>query len=72
MADATLDSYLAALVAENGSDLHVKVGSPPRMRINGSLRAIQGEAEITPAMTERMAAARSLLRADFGMKPAAP
>ena len=57
MSHALLDSYLAALVAAEGSDLHVKVGSPPRIRVNGTLRPIEGTSEVTAEDTEEMAAA---------------
>ena len=30
-------TWLEALVAAKGSDLHLKVGSPPRMRVDGRL-----------------------------------
>ena len=30
-------TWLEALVAAKGSDLHLKVGSPPRMRVDGQL-----------------------------------
>ena len=33
--------YLRALVELRGSDLHLKVGSPPRIRIDGTLRKVQ-------------------------------
>jgi twitching motility protein PilT len=33
--------YLQAVVVNNGSDLHVKVGSPPKIRISGSLVPLQ-------------------------------
>src|SRR3954447_8407783 len=33
--------YLQAVVVNNGSDLHIKVGSPPKIRISGSLVPLQ-------------------------------
>jgi len=33
----TLPQLLKALIDQNGSDLHISPGSPPRMRINGAL-----------------------------------
>jgi twitching motility protein PilT len=54
MPHAVLDEYLAALVAAGGSDLHVKVGSPPRIRVNGTLRPIEGTPMLTEAMTLEM------------------
>jgi twitching motility protein PilT len=55
-----LRELLAELVSRSGSDLHLKVGSPPTARINGELVALGSEpltpAEITrlvrPSMTE--------------------
>lgn len=38
-----LDRVLGRLVEVGGSDLHIKVGSPPRVRLNGELRRIGGE-----------------------------
>ena len=46
--------YLRALVELRGSDLHIKVGSPARLRIDGRLRKLQGE-PLTPADTESIA-----------------
>ena len=37
-----IDSALRLLVATGGSDLHLKVPSPPLMRIDGGLRPIEG------------------------------
>ena len=51
-----LDRFLRALVDSRGSDLHVKAGAPPRMRVNGTLRRIDGEADLTPEQTAAMAA----------------
>jgi twitching motility protein PilT len=44
---------LRVLVDAGGSDLHVKVGSPPRVRIDGRLRRLQAD-DVTPADTEAM------------------
>jgi twitching motility protein PilT len=52
-----LDDLLRALAEADGSDLHVKVGSPPRMRVNGSLRRIDGAPQVTPELTAEMAGA---------------
>jgi twitching motility protein PilT len=35
--------WLEALVAAKGSDLHMKVGSPPRVRVDGRLNALDAE-----------------------------
>jgi len=47
--------YLQAVVANHGSDLHIKVGSPPRIRISGTLVPLQ-----VPPMTAE--GAKSLIR----------
>jgi twitching motility protein PilT len=57
-----LEPYLRALVELLGSDLHCKVGSPPRVRIDGSLRKLQAPV-LTAADTEQML--REVLRADL-------
>ena len=63
----SVEPLLRALVESGGSDLHCKVGSAPRVRIDGRLHALQW-AELTPADTEAMVAAvlRDDLAADFG------
>ena len=40
MERSDLDSLLQRLAAAEGSDLHLKVGSPPRMRVNGQLTRV--------------------------------
>jgi twitching motility protein PilT len=59
---ALLDQYLTALANAGGSDLHVKVGSPPRIRVNGTLQRIPGAEPVTPAVTAEMA--QSIMRDD--------
>lgn len=54
--------YLRALVELFGSDLHCKVGSPPRVRIDGRLRKLQAPV-LRPEDTERMVA--EVLRGDL-------
>ena len=49
----TIEPYLRALVELGGSDLHCKVGSPPRVRIDGRLRKLQAP-ELTAVDTESM------------------
>ena len=59
-----LDELLRKLVALNGSDLHLKVGSPPAYRIDGSIHLAElpkltpddTKAFATQVMTERAAA----------------
>jgi twitching motility protein PilT len=57
-----LEPYLRALAELLGSDLHCKVGSPPRVRIDGTLRKLQAPV-LTPDDTERML--REILRPDL-------
>jgi twitching motility protein PilT len=45
--------YLQAVVVNHGSDLHLKVGSPPRIRISGSLVPLQVE-PLTAAAVESL------------------
>jgi len=58
-----LDRCLRALVEAEGSDLHVKVGSPPRIRVNGALRALPDEPHLRPEDTADMA--QKILRRDL-------
>jgi twitching motility protein PilT len=51
--NVTIEPFLRALVESGGSDLHCKVGSPPRVRINGLLRKLQTR-DLTAADTEQM------------------
>jgi twitching motility protein PilT len=54
--------YLRALVEAEGSDLHVKVGSPPRIRVNGRLRKLEAP-ELRSKDTEHMV--HEVLRSDL-------
>ncbi|MEA2391604.1 MAG: twitching motility protein PilT [Solirubrobacteraceae bacterium] len=47
-----LDAALRHLVAEGGSDLHLKVPAHPLVRIHGSLEPVPGCESLTPAETE--------------------
>jgi twitching motility protein PilT len=58
-----LDRCLAKLVEVEGSDLHLKVGAPPRIRVNGTLYELEGEARLGPDDTAEMAAA--IMRPDI-------
>jgi twitching motility protein PilT len=55
-------AWLEALVAAEGSDLHLKVGSPPRMRVDGRLITVDGPT-ITPEMAENLL--REVIRPDL-------
>ena len=61
-AEPTIAPYLRALNESGGSDLHCKVGSPPRVRIDGRLRKLQAD-PLTPADTERFV--EEVLREDL-------
>jgi twitching motility protein PilT len=52
-----IDAALHQLVEAGGSDLHLKAGAPPLMRVNGSLGPIPGAAELGAQDTERVLAA---------------
>ncbi|GAB2675423.1 type IV pilus twitching motility protein PilT [Thalassiella azotivora] len=54
--------FLQSLVQLSGSDLHVKVGSPPRVRIDGRLRRLQARA-LRPEDTANMI--KEVLRPDL-------
>ena len=48
-----IDAALKYLVDREGSDLHVKVDSPPVARVHGDLWALKGADVLTPADTEK-------------------
>ena len=50
-----IDTLLATLAERQGSDLHLKVGSPPLMRFDGVLGRVDGEEPLRPEETEAMA-----------------
>jgi twitching motility protein PilT len=52
---AEFDGWLRTLSEVDGSDLHVKVGSPPMLRLQGQLQRMERE-PIVPEETERLAA----------------
>src|SRR3954470_22648390 len=47
-----VQAALRALVEAGGRDLHLKVPSPPLIRVDGELRPLPGAAPLTPADTE--------------------
>jgi twitching motility protein PilT len=53
---------MEALVSAKGSDLHLKVGSPPRMRVDGQLVVLDGPS-LTPEMADSLL--RELIRPDL-------
>jgi twitching motility protein PilT len=54
---AVLDQMLVTLVESGGSDLHLTVGSPPMVRIDGTLRPLAGYGKLNSADTELLARA---------------
>jgi twitching motility protein PilT len=48
-----IDAALRYVVEREGSDLHVKVDSPPVTRTHGALRPIEGSEPLTPGDTEK-------------------
>jgi twitching motility protein PilT len=54
---AVLNQMLVTLVESRGSDLHLTVGTPPMIRVNGSLRPIPGYGNLNSADTALLARA---------------
>jgi twitching motility protein PilT len=52
-----IDNLLRIVAERQGSDLHLKVGSPPRIRVHGVLSSIEDEEPLRPEETESMARA---------------
>ena len=50
-ARAALDVMLVGLVTAKGSDLHLTVGAPPTIRVDGSLRSLPEYESLSPADT---------------------
>jgi twitching motility protein PilT len=48
---SSLDTMLGIVVREGGSDLHLTAGSPPAMRLHGSLHRLHGYDPLTPVET---------------------
>jgi len=48
-----IDSALRTLVERQGSDLHVKVGVPPTVRLHGELAQLEGYQPLSPEETEK-------------------
>lgn len=46
-----IDGFVSKLVSLEGSDLHVKVGAPPMVRVHGQLEALEGEEVLRPVDT---------------------
>jgi twitching motility protein PilT len=54
-----LDRLLRILADLDGSDMHIKAGAPPRVRVDGLLRTLDGEADFTEEDT--LALARAIM-----------
>ena len=50
---AIIDEYLRAMLDNDGSDLHISVGSPIKIRAGGAVKAI-AEDELSPELTAQM------------------
>jgi twitching motility protein PilT len=50
-----LDALLHEAVRREASDVHIKVGSPPYLRVDGILEPLADLPDVTPADTERVA-----------------
>jgi twitching motility protein PilT len=50
-----LTELLKRLVDENGSDLHITAGSPPRMRVHGEIKTCEDLPVLKPAETKQLA-----------------
>ena len=42
-----IDKYFRYLIENGGSDLHLSEGQPPKIRVHGSITAIEGEDVLT-------------------------
>ena len=47
-------ALLHQMIARGGSDLHIKVGSPPRIRIDGEMEIVEGAESLRPDDTQEM------------------
>lgn len=50
----TIEEMLTLCVTQNASDIHLIVGSPPMLRVNGDLIPIEGEAVLEPARSQEL------------------
>lgn len=66
MSHPALERFLRVLVERGGSDLHLQAGSAPRVRINGVLSVIEGEAALSPEDTEEIA--RAIMRPEIAQQ----
>ena len=52
---AEIDGLLKVMAERGSSDLHVKVGSPPAVRLNGKLVVLKEYPQLSPDMTRQLA-----------------
>ncbi len=71
--DKNVDGLLKQAVTHNASDIHLKVGSAPIVRIDGELRRLEGHEPLRPADTQAYAEAMLTEKAarDFESKGSA-
>jgi twitching motility protein PilT len=50
----SIDALLERMVALTASDLHITVGSAPAVRVNGTLRPLEGTETLTPDQTHQL------------------
>ena len=50
-----LPDLLKATLELGGSDLHLSIGSPPQVRVDGDLRPLEGTPMLTPDVTKALA-----------------
>jgi len=54
MQEYSIDDLLAIIVQQNASDLHLRVGLPPKMRVHGHMQTIEGYPVITNKEMQRL------------------
>lgn len=52
---AEIDGLLKVMAERGSSDLHIKVGSPPAVRLNGKLLVLKEFQQLTPEITRQLA-----------------
>jgi twitching motility protein PilT len=50
----SIDELLEHMVAQNASDLHVTVGTPPAIRVRGDVQRLEGYDPLTPEDTQQL------------------
>ena len=54
VAKAEIDQLLTTLVSKGGSDLHLRVGEPPVIRLHGEMMRLDGKRPLEPDMLDAM------------------